>query len=326
MSTTYLKITDSISRIRVSLMKVSVLATCFNNERNVREFSSRAVAAVNAITTDFEVVIVDDGSTDSSWNIIRDLSLEFPQVRGIQLSRNFGQHPAILAGLDEVQGDFVVLMDSDLDDDPKLIPSLIQPILDGRADIVLTSQANLQRRRLSSQMFHALIQRATSSPRLPRIGTFRAFNSEVLSALRLYRDHSSVFGPLSTQIGFRMTYLEIPAEQQLRNPSNYNFRKRFRLSLPLLLNEANLPLKLVLGFTSATCLLVLGLGCVAVTRFVGGGGNISSTTSLVFLVIVLNQALLGLGIAVIAIYARFILRETLRRPRYHIAAKTSPSN
>lgn len=307
-------------------MKLSVLATCFNNEKHIREYLSQTVAAVEAITTEFEVVIVDDGSTDSSWEIIRELSLESPQIRGIRLSRNFGQHPAILAGLDEVQGDLVVLMDSDLDDDPRLIPNLVQPLLDGRADIVLTSQTNLRRRRLSSQLFHALIQRATSSPRLQGIGTFRAFNSAVLAALREYRDHSSVFGPLSTQIGFRTICLDIPAEQEPRNPSNYNFRKRLKLSLPLLLNEASLPLKLVLGFTSITCSLVLGLGCVALARFVSGGGELSSTTSLVFMVIVLNQALLGLGIAVIAIYSRFILRETLRRPRYHIAARSSLPN
>jgi len=307
-------------------MKLSVLATCFNNEKHIREYLSQTITAVDSITAEFEVVIVDDGSTDSSWEIIRELSLESPQIRGIRLSRNFGQHPAILAGLDEVQGDLVVLMDSDLDDDPKLIPNLVQPLLDGCTDIVLTSQTNLRRRRLSSQLFHALIQRATSSPQLQGIGTFRAFNTAVLAALREYRDHSSVFGPLSTHIGFRTICLEISAEQKPRNPSNYNFRKRLKLSLPLLLNEASLPLKLVLVFTCITCSLVLGLGCVALTRFVSGGGDLSSTTSLVFLVIVLNQALLGLGIAVIAIYARFILRETLRRPRYHIAARSSPSN
>jgi len=307
-------------------MRITVLATCFNNEKHIHEFSSRTVLAVSQVTSDFEVVIVDDGSVDDSWKLICQLSIEIPQIRGVRLSRNFGQHPAILAGLDEAQGELVVLMDSDLDDDPDFIPSLMQPILNDQFDIVLTSQTNLKRQRLTSRLFHALIQRATSSTRFQGIGTFRAFNSTVLSALREYRDHSSVFGPLSTQIGFRTTCLKIPAEQHPRNPSNYNFRKRFSLSLPLLLNEANFPLKMVLAFTFVTCSLVLGLGSVALTRFVSAGGNISSTTSLVFLVIVLNQALLGLGIAVIAIYARFILRETLRRPRYHIAARSSPSN
>lgn len=307
-------------------MKISILATCFNNQSRIREFSLRAVAAVSEITTNFEVLIVDDGSIDDSWKLIKQLSIELPQVRGIRLSRNFGQHPAILAGLDEVQGDLIVLMDSDLDDDPQFIPQLAQPIVDGNAEIVLTSRNTIQRQRLTSRLFHSLIQRSTSSPRFRGVGTYRAFSGTVLAALRQYRDHSSIFGPLSTQIGFATTCLNIPPDGRMRNPSNYNFRKRLNLSMPMLINEAGLPLKLIVAFTAVMCILVIGLGSIAATRFLTGGGDPLSTTSLVFLVIVINQALLGLGIALIATYARATLRETLRRPRYHIAARSSVSD
>jgi hypothetical protein len=96
--------------------------------------------------------------------------------------------------------------------------------------------------------------------------------------------------------------------------------------MPMLINEAGLPLKLVVVFTAVMCVLVFGLGFIAATRFLSDGGDLLSTTTLVFLVLVINQALLGLGIALVATYARATLRETLRRPRYHIAARSSESD
>jgi dolichol-phosphate mannosyltransferase len=306
-------------------MKVSVLATSFNNEKHIASFARRTASAVADITSDFEIVIVDDGSTDRSWEMIKELSAEIPQVNGIKLSRNFGQHPSILAGLDEVRGDMIVLMDSDLDDEPEFIPQLLRPMTDNEADIVLTTQPNPKRYRITSRAFHAMIQRSTRSLNVPNIGTFRAFNRKVLEALRQYRDHSAVYGPLSTQIGFRQTYVELRDDGSVRNPSNYNFRRRLRLSLPLLINEVSVLLKLVLGLAVVTLLLVVGIGITALVRYIGGGGSIVSTTSLVFIVIVLNQALMGLAVGALAVYARVTLKEALRRPRYHIAARSAES-
>lgn len=306
-------------------MRLSILTTCYNNSRLIAEFTSQVLTALGEITSDFEVVIVDDGSQDSSWEKIELLSKNTPQVYGVKLSRNFGQHPAILAGLDEVSGDVIVLMDSDLDDDPSFIPSLVKPILEDQADIALTMSVNPSRNRITSRIFHGLIQRATNSPSLKNVGTYRAFNRDVLLALRQYRDHSAVFGPLSTQIGYRITTVSIPASLERRQPSNYNFRKRLSLSLPVLLNEASLPFKAVKGLTLVMFLLVFGLSGIAITRFLTAGGDPLSTTSLVFLVIVLNQVILGLGIAMITLYARTILRETLRRPRYHVSERSKRS-
>jgi dolichol-phosphate mannosyltransferase len=306
-------------------MLISILATCYNNEARLAEFADRVRTTLEPLGHPYEIVIIDDGSTDQSWEILRSIALQDARFRGILLSRNFGQHPAILAGLDSVQGDITVLMDSDLDDEPELIPMLLEPIIQGRAEIVLTQAPESGRRRLSSKLFHWLVQNATKSPQTAMIGTYRAFNSRVSKSLREYRDHSSLFGPLSTQIGFRKQLVTLPIKSSAERTTTYNLKKRLRLAWPVLLHEVGLPMKAVMSTVALMLVLAVILGATALVRFLVGGGDLSSTTSLVFLVLIVNQALLGVGIAAIALYVRGILRETLRRPRFHIAEDTRES-
>lgn len=304
-------------------MDVSVVATCFNNVLSIGEFLERVLTTLQNSDRTFEIVVVDDGSTDQSWNEIYSFAKRDPRIRGIQLSRNFGQHPAILAGLDSARGEVIVLMDSDLDDEPEELPRLIEPILRNEADIVITRTIDENRQRISSRLFHAMVQWATKSPNLVGIGTFRALNSRVVTSLREYRDHSVLYGPLSTQLGYRQITIDLVPKSFARSKSNYNFWMRVVLAWPLLLHEVGLALKaMLLGF-AVILVFSLALGLVAMFRFVVDGGDPLSTTSLVYLVLVTNQALLGMGIAVNAFYSRSILRESLRRPRYHISKETS---
>jgi polyisoprenyl-phosphate glycosyltransferase len=302
---------------------VSVVATCFNNGLSIGEFLERVLTTLQNSDRTFEIVVVDDGSTDQSWNEIYSFAKRDPRIRGIQLSRNFGQHPAILAGLDSARGEVIVLMDSDLADEPEELPRLIEPILRNEADIVITRTIDENRQRISSRLFHAMVQWATKSPNLVGIGTFRALNSRVVTSLREYRDHSVLYGPLSTQLGYRQTTIDLVPKSSARSKSNYNFWMRAVLAWPLLLHEVGLALKaMLLGF-AVILVFSLTLGLVAMFRFVVDGGDPLSTTSLVYLVLVTNQVLLGVGIAVNTFYSRSILRESLRRPRYHISKETS---
>jgi len=300
------------------LTLVSVLSPCYNSASTLNRFLDRVTKALDALDLDHEVVLVDDGSSDQTWDLLKERAASDSRIRGIRLSRNFGQHPAILAGLRAVRGNVVVLIDPDLDDDPIHIPLLLKPLLDGTADIALTTTTRMQKTRLTSRLLHRLAQNSTESPIVENIGTFRAMTSPVFNALVQYQDHSSVYGPLSTQIGFRQVIIEIPDSDSPSSPSTYSLKKRVRLAWPMLLNEIGIPVKITVCVAAVMFLLVSILGATAMWRFLSGGGDPASTTSLVFLVLLLNQVLSGLGITMIAFYARGILKEVLGRPRYHI--------
>jgi len=300
------------------LALVSVLSPCYNSVSTLNRFLDQVTKALALVGVDHEVVLVDDGSFDGTWNLIKERAASDSRIKGIRLTRNFGQHPAILAGLRAVRGNVVVLIDSDLDDDPLHIPLLLEPLLDGTADIALTTTTRLRKTRSTSRLLHRLAQKSTGSPLVEDIGTFRAMTLPVVTALVQYQDHSSVYGPLSTQIGFRQVTIEMPDSESPKAPSTYTLKKRVRLAWPMLLNEIGLPVRVTVIVSVVMFGLASTLGATAMWRFVSDGGDPASTTSLVFLVLLLNQVLLGLGITMVAFYARSILREVLGRPRYHI--------
>jgi dolichol-phosphate mannosyltransferase len=300
-------------------MQVSVIVPCFNNSDTIEDLVKRVTQTFKATELSLELILVDDGSSDGSWSSIQSFSKEFAEVQGILLSRNFGQHAAILAGLDYASGDLFVLMDADLDDEPECIPTLLESLVIGETDLVLTTLPRHAKSPLTSRLFHFLAASSARTSYYKGIGTFRAFNRKVATALRQYRDHSVLYGPLSLQLGFRQTSIQLPIQKKIQGRSSYRFTKRLRLAMPMIVNDMAIPLRLAVTLSLAMIAAVLLLGSLAVTRFVLGGGDVMSTTSLVFIVLLVNQSLLGVGIASVALYCRQILRETLRRPKYHIA-------
>jgi len=302
---------------------VSVVATSYNNSRSLSQFVSEVRETLASRSLAFEIILIDDGSHDDSWEEIVRLSDHDNRVKGLLLSRNFGQHPAIRAGLSDARGDIVVIMDSDMDDDPSLLPELIEPIKSSTADVVLTQQMGRKRRRLTSSVFHRLARGSSTAPRVSHIGTYRAFSAVVLRALLEYRDHSTLYGPIFTSLGFKQVVVQVPDNGKARSESSYSFRKRLSLAGPVLINEVAAPMKLLIALVVFMIASVVILGVIAATRFVTDGGDATSTTSLVFLILIVNQALLGIGVLVTALYGRMTLKESLHRPRYHIARRTS---
>src|SRR5689334_10000189 len=124
-------------------MKISVVSPVYNEEQCLPELCRRLLAELAGLSNDFEIILVDDGSCDGSWKRIRELGSRHPEVKGVRFSRNFGHHCAITAGLDRASGDWIVVMDSDLQDPPCSIPELLAKALEGY-DVVLGRRRNRQ--------------------------------------------------------------------------------------------------------------------------------------------------------------------------------------
>src|SRR5712691_2812126 len=139
---------------------LSIVAPVFRSDTIVPEFVRRACAGAAKVTGDFELLLVEDGSPDNSWSAIVHECDQDPRVKGLQLSRNFGQHPAITAGLAHARGEYIVVMDSDLQDDPDYIPDLYRKALEG-FDIVF-ARKRIRRfgavRNLSTRLYYAIFR------------------------------------------------------------------------------------------------------------------------------------------------------------------------
>src|SRR5258708_1840214 len=165
----------------MSSAAVSVVVPVYGNAKSLPELAERVRAALEPDYADFEVLLIDDGSKDKSWQVIEQLASGDSRIKGVRLSRNFGQHPAIAAGFDRASGDAIVLMDADLEDRPENLPKLLGT-LSPDADIVYTiksGEGGSIATRISSALFHLVFSRITEATVPANIGTLRVFNRKV---------------------------------------------------------------------------------------------------------------------------------------------------
>lgn len=309
-------------------LTVSVLVPVYNNSEHLEELYVRTTTTLTRANIDFELILVNDGSRDGSWDIIRRLAGSDQRVKALCLSRNFGQHAAISAALEHASGDNIVLMDADLQDRPELIPELLEQLSGNENDIVYTLKYGGEEspfKRMTSRAFHSFVGTTTNSRTTANIGTFRAFNRGVANALLGYRERAVVYGPLMHTMGYRTSFVPVPRDPRFGSRSSYTFAKRLALAFQSIVSYSTLPQKAFLWMGGIVCAAsMLYLGAVIVQYSIGTEGLAQGLTLLVVLVLLL-MGMMMIGMGVLAAYMFLIFRETLDRPRYHVQESVNVS-
>lgn len=299
----------------------SVLVPVYNNAPYLRELYSRTVMALHGAGIAFELLLVDDGSCDDSWLIISELADRDQRVKGLCLSRNFGQHAAISAALEHATGDRFILMDADLQDRPEQIPELLIRLDAEGRDIVYTlkeGDAEGWTRRLTSHAFHSFVGTSTGSPASGNIGTFRAFNRKVASALRGYRERGVVYGPLMHTMGFDAAFVNVPRDPRVGSRSSYSFSRRVALAFQSIVSYSTLPQKVLLSTGGLICAFSVAYLLVIVIQHVLGYAGLPQGLTLLVALLLFLIGIMMSGLGILAAYLFLIYREILDRPRYHV--------
>lgn len=301
---------------------VSVLIPVYNNGTTIRELFDRLDSTLRTLTPDFEVIFINDGSVDDSWKVISDLSRQSTHCVGIQLSRNFGQHPAINAALRRARGDIAVLMDADLQDHPEELPKLLAPFdADETLDIVYTQFVMEAggKSRLTSRIFHSLYARLTGSKMPSNVGTYRAFRRRVTLALLDYPERSAVYGPLMVQMGFEQTYVTVARSAAAGRKTSYTFGKRLALAVSALISYSSI-LHWVVTLAGLALSGLSGLFLIVITaQYLSGTRALVNGQLLLIGITVLLSGVLLMSIGILTAYTTRIFQEVLQRPRYHVA-------
>src|SRR5690349_11663831 len=213
---------------------LTVIAPVYNEEALLPLFYRRAIAALESLDEPFELLLIDDGSRDHSYEIMRALHERDARVRVVSFSRNFGHQMAISAGLDLARGQAVVIMDADLQDPPELIPTLVQKWREGGE--VVYAQRTRRRgetlfKRLTASLFYRLIGRIASVPIPPDTGDFRLLDRRVVNALVTMRERHRFLRGLSAWLGFRQVAVPYEREERLAGETKWPFWKMARFSL-----------------------------------------------------------------------------------------------
>ncbi|MCU0493232.1 MAG: glycosyltransferase family 2 protein [Chloroflexaceae bacterium] len=315
-----------VARQPVGQPVISVVAPVYNEEQLLPEFYRRMVAVLESLGEPFELVLVNDGCRDRSPEIMRQIHDADGRVKVVNFSKNFGHQLAITAGTDYAQGQAVVVIDSDLQDPPEVIPELVARWREGY-HVVYAQRAERAGetwfKRVTASAFYRLIDRITNVNIPVDTGDFRLMDRKVVDALKRMREHHRFMRGLSAWVGFKQIGVPYKRDARKAGETKYPFRKMLRFALDGITSFSYLPLQLAtyLGFGVAA-LSFLFLILVMVLRLVNPGEPqdaifYGQATTLVAVLFIGGVQLIFLG--VIGEYLGRIYTEVKGRPLYIVA-------
>lgn len=283
---------------------ISVVIPVYKAEACLFELYSRLVRSLETLTHDFEIIMVEDCGGDGSWAIITELARKDSRVKGIQFSRNFGQHYAITAGVDRASGEWVVVMDCDLQDQPEEIPKLYAKALEGYDKVFARRYARKDSflKKLSSKLFFMVFDYFTESDTDNTVANFGVYSKKVIDNFRKMREQSRSFPLFVKWLGFNVAYVNVEHAERYAGESSYTFSKMMNLAIDTIISLSNKPLKLAIkfGFLLACLSVLFGIYLISKYFFLGVPimGWTSMMVSLFFIggLLFANMGLLGLYI------------------------------
>jgi glycosyltransferase involved in cell wall biosynthesis len=297
---------------------ISVVIPVYRAELILPELCKRLVTSLTTLTASHQIILVDDRSPDHSWDVMLKMVEVYPSITAIRLSRNFGQHYAITAGLDLANGDWTVIMDCDLQDQPEEIAMLLDKAEKGY-DVVLArrkARSHSSSRRISSRLFYWLFNILSGYRMDPAVGTFRIMRRSVVEAYRTMRESSRLFGGMIEWLGFETTFVDVAHGPRYEGRSSYNLRSMTKLALDGIFAFSNRPLYFSIAAGVIMSLLAAGFGLSLLAHyflhpFVGVPGWLSQVTLTTFIggLILLNLGILG-------VYVGRIYDQAKGRPLY----------
>lgn len=302
---------------------LSVVIPVYKAEGCLDELYRRLVAAIEPVTRDFEIVLVEDCGGDRSWPIIRALAAADPRVRGMQFSRNFGQHYGITAGLDVAEGDWVVVMDCDLQDRPEEIPRLYAKAQEGY-DVVLARRGGRTDgllKRFSSWCFYQLLSWLADTEYDSAAGNFRIISRKVVLACRSMREQLRFFSGLVNWMGFPTTSIEVSHAERHEGRSTYTFGKLWKLAVDTITAYSDKPLRLAVRFGFVMSMLSFAAGLYILLRAALYGSPVVGWPSLMVSVYFIGGIIISI-LGVLGIYLGKTFDEAKKRPLYIVMNTT----
>jgi dolichol-phosphate mannosyltransferase len=306
---------------------ISVVIPIYGNELFIDELYSRLTANLSAITGDFEIIFVDDGSPDNSWKLIAGNAEKDRRVKGIRFSRNFGQHFAITAGLANCAGDWVVVMDGDLQDRPEEIINLYHKALEGYEVVFarrLVRKDTLYRK-LCSGMFYKFFDLLAGTKTDAAVANFGIYSRDVIDSFNKMREHSRLFPLFVHWLGFNTAYIDVEHAERSAGKSAYTFGKKLDLALDTIISMSNKPLKISVKLGLLLSFLSFLYGGFIIMKYLLWGVPVMGWTSLMVSLYFIGGLLLS-TLGVLGIYIGKIFDEVKNRPLYIIAEKVGDEN
>jgi len=298
---------------------LSLIIPIFNEENLIDELVKRTISALESFIFDYEVLFIDDGSTDKSLSRILYWQQQNRKIKIISLSKNFGHQAAYTAGLEHAKGEFVAMMDGDLQDPPELLSDMYRKLTDEDFEIVSgkkTGRRGNKRRILYATLFHLFFKNIGEIKNMENSGNYSMMKREAVDALLMMKEKVRYLPGLRTFIGFRQGYVEFVREDRFRGDPKMSIRRLFVLASAAIFSFSRFPIRLCLILGTIGAFVFLGAGIYVLIAKSCGFAVIGWSSTLLSIYFLGSIQLVFLGILGEYVYRSY--KESQNRPLYFV--------
>jgi dolichol-phosphate mannosyltransferase len=294
-----------------------VVVPVLNEETVIKELVSRLLKVMSKVGETFEIIVVDDGSSDHTWGFLKEICEENRTVKAISFSKNFGHHVAITAGLHESLGEWVVVMDGDLQDRPEVIPQLIEETKKG-FDVVFVSRTNRPETvlyKFFQKLFYFLLRLLSGVNFDSTQANFSIINRKVVEGFKRFPEKARFYGSTVKWLGFNSTFIKADHGIRFNGKSSYTLRKRINLASDIIISFSEKPLKIAIGlgfFLSSVSVLIFTWTLFAKITW---GYSVTGWASIIAAIFLTGGAILSI-LGILGVYIGRIFTEVKNRPLY----------
>lgn len=298
---------------------ISIVSPVYRAELILEKLVFEIKKTMDSMEVSYEIILVDDRSPDNSWEKMKMLSSIHSEVKSIRLSKNFGQHPAIFAGLSQVNGEWIVVMDCDLQDQPKEIKKLLDKTNEGY-DVVLarrTQRKDSFFKKISSSIFSKIYGYFTDTKYDNEIANFGIYHKKVINSIVKVSDYIKFFPLFVSFVGYNSTSIEVEHASRDSGSTSYSFMKLVSLAFNSIISFSNKPLKIFVKFGIIISILSIFVGSYYIYQAIHHEIEVLGFTSIIVSIWFLSGILMTM-IGVTGIYIGKIFDQTKNRPVFII--------
>lgn len=303
--------------------KISIIVSVYNEEEVLFEFYRETIKVLLLIDNPYEIIFVNDGSMDGSRGILFKIAKDDENVKVVHFSRNFGHEAAMIAGIDNASGDYLVCMDADLQHPPTLLPEMLRKFESGYDIINMVRTVNKSAgiiKNITSSMFYKVINRLSDIHLVSNASDFFGISKRVADVLRSsYREKTRFLRGYVQNVGFNTVNIEYEARKRYAGESKYSIKKLFRFSMNTIMTFSNLPLKLGIYAGSMAAFLAIIMMIYTIVSFIRVGTPSGYATTICLICFMFSVLFFIVGI--IGEYLGLILSEIKDRPIYIVEEK-----
>ena len=300
---------------------VSVVVPVYNGARLVERLVREVAASLDGVGEPYELLLIEDGSQDSSWDAIAAAASLSPHVKGFRLSRNFGQQIAVSAGIAKARGNYVIVMDCDLQNPASAIPEILKALRAGHELVYTVSKTrNNTRDALTSRLFWFVLTRIFKASVVKHQLMMKGMTSKMARIYDSYREATRTVAGIVGDIGYKHAVIEVENARRGEGRSNYGFFRRFDLMIDMIISIAVAPLKILIyaGLAGLVATLTASVYFLAAALFHSAPSGIT----VIVLAVLLFGSLMTLMLGIVGVYLANIYAEVRRRPLFLIAEET----